>query len=70
MERYFNDDQMDYIKDLGEYAKQGKLCHCGWFTKDDCARRCNGAGGSPETQERVNAEYRAKYPERFAKASA
>ncbi len=56
---YFNDEQLDHMRALGRAAKDGKVCPCGWFTKDECAQRCNSPYRSPEahlaaTQEQGN----------------
>lgn len=56
---YFNDEQLGYMRDLAALAKEGRVCPCGWFTKDDCARRCNSTYGSPE-KEQAARDARAK----------
>jgi hypothetical protein len=66
---YFNEDQLDHMKDLAEASKKGLTCPCGWFLKTDCERRCNSPHGSPEKHAAGEAAYRAKYPERFHKAT-
>jgi hypothetical protein len=56
---YFNDEQMDHMRSLARMAEEGKVCPCGWFTKDECAQRCNSSYGSPE-KEAANRALRAK----------
>lgn len=52
---YFNEEQLDYMRDLAAMAKEGKVCPCGWFTKDECSRRCNSPYGSPEKEAEARA---------------
>lgn len=53
---YFNDEQNDHMRDLAKMAQEGKACPCGWYSKDECASRCQSVYGSPERE----AEARAK----------
>lgn len=46
----FNEEQLDHMRSLGKLAKEGKVCPCGWFTKEECARRCNSVYRSPEAE--------------------
>ncbi len=57
---YFNDEQMDHMRSLSKLAAEGKVCPCGWYTKDECAKRCQSTCGSAEAQSAHNAELKAK----------
>lgn len=45
---YFNEEQLDHMRDLQRLGAEGKICPCGWYTKDECARKCQSPYGSPE----------------------
>ena len=57
---YFNEEQLDHMRDLAQMAKEGKVCPCGWFTKEDCARRCNSVYRSPEAEIEARAKRATK----------
>ena len=61
----FNEEQRDHMRSLAALAREGKVCPCGWFTKEECARRCNSVNGSPEAE----AKHRAELAARDAKAT-
>lgn len=39
MEKYFNDDQIDYARDLASAPE--KVCGCGWYWRHECAQTCH-----------------------------
>lgn len=61
---YFNEEQLDHMRSLSKMAAEGKVCPCGWYTKDECIKRCqsphgSGAAHSEHIAERAKAEGRA-----------
>lgn len=52
---YFNEEQLEHMRELAALAREGKVCPCGWFTKEECHSRCQSGYGSPEKQQEANA---------------
>jgi hypothetical protein len=56
MEKYFNDEQLGYMRDLARIPTH-KLCVCGWYRREECE------GGYMEK----HCGHRAKVAERQAR---
>jgi len=57
---YFNDEQLDHMRDLARLAKEGKVCPCGWYMKEECAQHCNSVYRSPEGEIEARAKRTAR----------